>query len=331
MVYIETVNTSLGAEVVTSTEEEGEAFGPINDYEAYDTTTSNAPLALAVGAQDTGTSNGQDDTYVGIANEDGAKLAPMYDEESYRVPTYDSYEEEEGSTLIDDNSGQLDAVGKRPLTPYDLEVRLLVTRDQLTQVLTRTDGAHKFIEELVWRTHMEERHSGIAGGVTSAQLCIIREALEHLKSDYLQLFMDKELVLKFVEDKEREVDELHYQLGLAHYSPLMTDTPSYLEAVTQENVSLTHDVREETLMMSQDEEQSEMHVPEESDSLVCTLDWNCEDRDHFPLEKTLEAQGLAMEEMVEYIPCGPGRKEIYIYSDWLDIYMTYMDTIWDTG
>jgi hypothetical protein len=143
--------------------------------------------------------------------------------------------------------------------------------------------------------------------------------------------MDRDLALKFVEDKEREVEEVHYQLGLAHSSPLMTDTPSSLAAVTQESGSLTHDVREETLMMSQDEEQSEMHVPEESDSLVCTLDWHCEDHEHFPLESTLEAQGLAMEEMVEYIPCGPSCKEIYIYSDWVDRYMTYMDTLWDTG
>jgi hypothetical protein len=81
---------------------------------------------------------------VGMANEDGAELAPMYDEESSPVPAYDSYKEEEGSTHIDDNSGQLDAVGQRPLAPYDLEDRLLVTGDQVTQVLTRTDGAHRF-------------------------------------------------------------------------------------------------------------------------------------------------------------------------------------------
>jgi hypothetical protein len=37
-----------------------------------------------------------------------------------------------------------------------------------------------------------------------------------------------------------------------------------------------------------------------------------------------------MEEMVEYIPCGPSHKEIYIYSYWVDRYMAYMDTLWDT-
>jgi hypothetical protein len=108
-------------------------------------------------------------------------------------------------------------------------------------------------------------HSVIAGGVTSGHLRIIREALEHMKSDYLKFFVDMDLALNFVEDKEREVEELCYQLGLVHSSPLMKNTPSSL-------VVATHGVREETLMMSQDEEDSEIHVPEEIDSLVCTLD-----------------------------------------------------------
>jgi hypothetical protein len=55
----------------------------------------------------------------------------MYEEEPSPVPAYDSYYEDEGSTLTDDNSGQLDAVGKRPLALYDLEDRLLVTRIRL--------------------------------------------------------------------------------------------------------------------------------------------------------------------------------------------------------
>jgi hypothetical protein len=40
---------------------------------------------------------------------------------------------------------------------------------------------------------------------------------------------------------------------------------------------------------------------------------------------------LRCKEIVEHIPCGPGRKEIYPYLDWVDRYMTYMDTLWDTG
>ena len=57
---------------------------------------------------------------------------------------------------------------------------------------------------------MEERHSGIVGGVTSGHLRIIREALEHMKLDHLKLFVDMDLALNFVEDKEREVEELCY-------------------------------------------------------------------------------------------------------------------------
>jgi hypothetical protein len=60
-----------------------------------------------------------------------------------------------------------------------------VTEDHITQVLTIADGAHRFIEELMWRSQMEERHNGVASGVTSAHLRIIKEALQQLKSDYM--------------------------------------------------------------------------------------------------------------------------------------------------
>jgi hypothetical protein len=59
----------------------------------------------------------------------------------------------------------------------------------------------------------------------------------------------------------------------------------------------------------------------DSKSLDCAL------RDHEPflLESTLEAQ-----EIVEHLPCGPARKEAYVSMDWVDRYMTGMDTLWDT-
>jgi tetrahydromethanopterin S-methyltransferase subunit F len=41
-----------------------------------------------------------------------------------------------------------------------------------------TDGAHQFVEDLMWRDQMEKRHSGVASGVTSAQLHLINDALE---------------------------------------------------------------------------------------------------------------------------------------------------------
>jgi hypothetical protein len=102
----EIFDTSVLMEIVTSIEEEGTTFGSIDDdYEGDDTTTSSAALALAGGAQDTSTSDGQDSTCVGIAGEDGVELALMYDEEPSPDPSYDSYYEDEGSTLTDDSSG----------------------------------------------------------------------------------------------------------------------------------------------------------------------------------------------------------------------------------
>jgi hypothetical protein len=64
----------------------------------------------------------------------------------------------------------LDAIGQRPLAPRVLEDFLLVTEDHITWVLTIANGAHRFIEELMWRSQMEERHNGVASGVISAQL-----------------------------------------------------------------------------------------------------------------------------------------------------------------
>jgi hypothetical protein len=63
VVYIETVETSLGVKIVTSTEEEGETFGVIDDYDTDDIVSSTTQLALVVGAQDTGIGNGHDCTY----------------------------------------------------------------------------------------------------------------------------------------------------------------------------------------------------------------------------------------------------------------------------
>jgi hypothetical protein len=45
------------------------------------------------------------------------------------------------------------------------------------------------------------------------------------------------------------------------------------------------------------------------------------------LESSLEVQSLVVEEMVEHLLCGPVYDEIYAYLDWVDKYMTYMDTL----
>jgi hypothetical protein len=93
----------------------------------------------------------------------------------------------------------------------------------------------------------------------------------------------------------------------------------------QEGVSVTHEMREEPLATSSDEEHLELPIlkrSHDSKSLDCAL------RDHEPflLESTLEAQDI-----VEHLPRVPGREEVYVSMDWVDRYMTDMDTLWDIG
>jgi hypothetical protein len=175
-------------------------------------------------------------------------MAPTHDEDSTPYLIYDVDDEED---MIAPQQG--------------LEDQLLVKEEQIVQVLTRADGTHKFIEDLMWKAQMEERQKGVADGITSAQLCIIKKALEQMKYDYLQLFMDRDLALKFIEDKEREIEELCYQLSMAHSSSLtVTETPSSLVVVTHEGMSGTHDLREEPLVTIPHKEHSRLQVYEES-------------------------------------------------------------------
>ena len=58
---------------------------------------------------------------------------------------------------------------------------------------------------------------------------------------------------------------------------------------------------------------------------------HCGYHEPFLLESPLKAQGLAMEEIVEHIPYGSARKEVYASMDWVDRYMTYMGILWDIG
>jgi hypothetical protein len=292
-------------------------------------------------------------------------LAPNYDVDSTPHPIYDMYDDagmivpeydNEGVDLVDENRSEILYEEDSPreshhctisssesvdnphhvdeITSRGLEDRLLVTEEQIVQVLMREDGAHKFIEDLMWKTQLEERQKGVTGGVTSTQLHIIKEALEQMKSDYLQLFMDRDLALKFIEDKEREVEELCYQLSLACSSSLTTETPSSLAAMTHEGVSGTHDLREEPFVMIPHEEHSELQVLEErydTEGFDHALVLHCGDHEPLMLESPLKAQGLATKEIVEHIPCGPGRKEVYASMDWVDMYMTDMGMLWDTG
>lgn len=110
--------------------------------------------------------------------------------------------ENKPENLLCDNPCSLDEFEIKPLSLQDLKDRFSVTEKRVMQVLTRADEFHKYIEDLTWETQMKERHKGVASGVTSTHLGTIKEAFERMKSDYLQLLMDRDLAIKFAEDKK---------------------------------------------------------------------------------------------------------------------------------
>jgi hypothetical protein len=95
-----------------------------------------------------------------------------------------------------------------------------------------------------------------------------------------------------------------------------------------------HDLREEPLVMIPHKEHSKLQVLEErydEKGFDYAPILHCGDHEPFLLEIPLKAQGLAIEEIVEHIPCGLSHKELYASMDWVDKYMTNMGTLWDTG
>jgi hypothetical protein len=140
--------------------------------------------------------------------------------------------------------------------------------------------------------------------------------------------MDRDLALKFVEDNDSEVEKLHYQLSLVRSSPLPSETPSGLVASIQVGVSVTHDVREEPLVMGSDEEHSVLLILEESydsERVDGALSWQCGDHEPFLSKSTLEAQ-----EIIKHLSGGPTHEGVYTSMDWVDRYMIGMDTLWNT-
>ena len=56
----------------------------------------------------------------------------------------------------------------------DLESLFLLTEERMFEVLSKTIGAHGFMEDIIKRVQMEERQCGIVGTVSSTKLCIIK-------------------------------------------------------------------------------------------------------------------------------------------------------------
>lgn len=84
----------------------------------------------------------------------------------------------------------------------------MVIDETVVQVLTRADDTHKFVEELIWEAQIEKRKKGVSSGVTLTQLFTVREALEMMKIDYVQLLKDRDLAVKYAKGKEKEADGL---------------------------------------------------------------------------------------------------------------------------
>jgi hypothetical protein len=173
------------------------------------------------------------------------------------------------------------------------------------------NNTHKFIEDIMWKAQMEEKKKGVVDEITSAQLHIIKEALENMNYDYLELFMDRDLALKFIKDKEKEIGEICYHLILAHSSMLTTTKTSlYLVEMTHESMPGTHDLREDPLVTSPHEKYSGLQKSLDTKGFESAPILHCRDHETFIL-----AQGLAAEIEVKKIPCGLANKEVYAPID----------------
>jgi hypothetical protein len=101
---------------------------------------------------------------------------------------------------------------------------------------------------------------------------------------------------------------------LAHSSSLKTtNTSSYLVVLIHEDVSDTHDPREELLIIILHKENSGLQVYEDR--------FGIEGFDHVPIfhckdhEPFIFFQGLSTQIVVKKIPCGPSNKEVYAPFD----------------
>ena len=159
-----------------SSHEEDVCIGE-NQKTMYDTSSELTDEVDDTGALDGYTfdesTKDEDATY-----DDDHMFQSIYDEEPTSFTVHDAYGEGSPSVIAltrDEDS--------TPYVIYDanddeemivpqqsLEDQLLVKEEQIVQVLTRADGTHKLIKDLMWKAQMEERQKGVADGITSAQL-----------------------------------------------------------------------------------------------------------------------------------------------------------------
>jgi hypothetical protein len=185
-----------------------------------------------------------------------------------------------------------------------------------------------------------------------------------MKSNYLPLLSDRDHLLMLDEvyfdtlkGKEKEVDKLTHglkvakdslkstqmalheskiqvakfrvELSLTHSPSSIAETQSSMSTITHEDVSGTHDWREGPLGMAKLEEHSDLQGLEERyDSKISDYTHSFHRGDQEPplLENPLKAQVITTDEIVEHIPCGPTKGEVYTSIDCGNGYITCVDT-----
>jgi hypothetical protein len=253
---------------------------------------------------------------------------------------------------------------------HHLTGKLKVSEDMIIAAIKHFDDTHKLMENCCWKEEPPGTHKNFEGELSLAYFQALREALVVMKSNYLHLLSDRDHLLMLdeiyfdalkgkeeevdklthglkvtkdslkstqmaLQESEIQVDELCVELSLAHSSSSTAETQSSMAAITHEDVSGTHDLREEPLVMVKHEEHSDLHGLEERyDSKISDYTHSLHHGDHEPplLEGPLKAQVIAIDEIVEHIPCGPTNREVYASTDCGNGYIKDVDTtIWDPG
>lgn len=201
--------------------------------------------------------------------------------------------------LIRDSSSLLDQLDQQPLDVQDLKEHLMVSEDEVVQVLTREDNTHKFIEDLLWKIQIEEREKRMATGINNTHLHTIREALGKMKSDYLKLLKDRDFAIKFAENGE-EVDELCLQLSMMQYKLSKSENQNSTTATLKEEEANLKSMEMMQIIegintIGRDE--TIHNVP----AICCTNDNNEEQKDqqgnkpiNFDVEKTICSNEMAV-------------------------------------
>jgi hypothetical protein len=175
---------------------------------------------------------------------------------------------------------------------HHLAGKLKVSEDMIIAAIKHFDDTHKLMANCCWRA--PGTHKNFEGELSLADFQALREALVVMKSNYLHLLSDRDHLLMLdeiyfdvlkgkqeevdklthghkitkdslkstqmaLQESEIQVDELYVELTLAHSSSSIAEIRSSLAAITHEDVSSTHDLREEPLVMVKHEEHSDLH------------------------------------------------------------------------